>query len=500
VPRPATRRLAPALVLAAACGGGASPDPEQGSGPQDDAAPPPGPAVVEPRASLHEVEPPYLDEPGFWERDDFYVLRPGVEPLDRRPDEVLDPTAHGVRIVVFLPGDYRARSNGALPPGVLYVPASGTEDEPLLFTYAPFEGADILAAPHTAERIGASEARLISIRIWNETHQYFHGLTFRNGTSSCLMRRTSGSVIDRCLWHETSPQPLRIRFDAHHNVVQRCVFQRFEPALWGSGDTVAIQASDDACTHNRIVSNVVLNYTDSYQHTDRDGDAYGLGAGTILDNNFMGFTEEAFVQDDAGELLCGENSLDFKMGGTEAEPVLVTNNVFFGARAAKKGCAASGSGGYAITLQRRGTWIELRGNVFLDCDAGVFLNSIFQDTDPALGRIDPHHTIAGNVFSGIRSFATTFPDRTGRVLSGLGPAVFRDNRIVACERLMEREPPPNVGDLLIEDNTIHGPLELAPRERAQLEADGNIFREDAGETVLLRIPWVGRTLEYRGPP
>ena len=218
-------------------------------------------------------------------------MRPDVLPLDRWPDEVLFPTSHGIRIIVLLSGDYRARSNGALPPGVLYIEDSGTEQEPLLVTYASAEGADIATDPHPAERIGQSEARLVAFRIWNQTHQYFHGLTFRDGVSACLMRETSGSVVDRCLWHETGGQPLRIRFGAHHNLVQRCVMQRFDPAQWGSGDTVAIQVSDGACTHNRIVSNVILNYTDSYQHTDRDGEDYGLGAGTLIDNNFMGFSE-----------------------------------------------------------------------------------------------------------------------------------------------------------------------------------------------------------------
>ena len=199
--------------------------------------------------------------------------------------------------------------------------------------------------------------------------------------------------------------------------------------------------------------------------------------------------------------MCGENTLDFKMGGTEQEPVMVTNNVFFGVRAAKAGCAASGSGGYAITLHRRGTWVVLADNLFLDLDSGVFLNAFFLNVDQAQGRIDPHLTFTGNLFSGIRSFATAFPDRTGRVLSGSSPAVFSGNTIVDCERLMEREPVPGVGELVIEDNTIFGLLELAPRDTARLLADGNAIRAGvAGVPVTLHIPWVGRTLSYVAPP
>jgi len=484
--------LAPCLaLLGSACGSSGT-----------STVPAPGPEVVDHPPSAAERAVPYVGDPAaFWQRADLYVMDPELEPLDRWPDEVLFPATHGIRVIVLLPGDYRGRSNGALGDGTLYIEDSGTAAEPLLVTYASHVGADILAEPHPAERRAVSEARLSSIRVWNQTHQYFHGLTFRDGIASSLLRETSGTVIDRCLWHETTFQPLRIRFGAHHNVIQRCVMQRFDKASWTSGDTVAIQLSDGACTHNEILSNVILNYTDAYQHTDRDGEPYGLGAGTLVDSNIMGFTPEAYVQEDAGELMCGENTIDLKMGGTEFEPVRVTNNVFFGVRAALAGCAASGSGGYAVTCHRRGTWVEFTGNVFLDMDSGIFLNAYFQDVDPAQGRIDPHLTITDNLFTGIRSFATAFPARTGRVMSGTSPATFRLNRLVGCERLMEQEPVGGTGPLVIEANDIHGPLDLAPRSQAELEADGNTFHAASSlpETVL-RIPWVGRTIRFQSAP
>jgi len=475
-------------VLLPSCGGGAADAPEVTS--------------IERRVSAYEVMPPYAgDTEAFWNRADLYVMRPDLLPLDAWPDEVLFPNDHGVRVIVLLPGDYRARSDGSLPPGVLIIRGSGTQAEPILVTYASAEGADVFAEPHPAQRVGESEARLIAIRVFDEVHQYFHGLTFRDGVSAGNIFAASDIVIDRCVWHNTGAQPMRIRIDAHHNLVQRCVFQRFDSTTWGSGDTVAIQVSDGVCTHNRIVSNVILNFTDSYQHTDRDGDEYGLGAGTIIDNNFFGFTAEAYLAEPEGELMCGENSLDFKMGGTRAEPVLVTNNVFFGVRAAKAGCAASGSGGYAVTMHRRGTWIELNDNLFIDNDSGVFLNLFFLNVDQAQGRIDPNLTFARNVFSGIRSFATAFPSRTGRVLTGASGALFVDNRIVACERLMEREPAPGSGTLVLERNHIYGALELDPRDAARLVDDGNVIHVgEGGVPTELAIPWVDRTLEYLAPP
>ena len=457
--------------------------------------------AVPPRAaSALEVPAPYVDDPGFWQRDDLYVMTPDVEPLDLWPDEVLFPTDHGVRIVVLLPGDYRGRSNGSLGDGILYVASSGTETEPLLYTYAPAVGADLSETPHAATRVGGSEARLVGFRVWNQHHQVFRGLTFRDSVTSCLIRNATGIVVDGCVWHETGAQPLRIRFDSHRNTVQRCVFRRFDRESWGHNDTVAIQLSDDALTHNRIVSNVMLNYTDSYQHTDRDGDPYGLGAGTIVDNNFMGFTEHAYVESPDGELMCGENTIDMKMGGTEDEPVRISNNVFFGVRAAQANCAASGSGGYAVTLHRRGTWIELTDNLFVDCDSGVFLNAFFRETEPAQGRIDPHVTLRGNTFSGIRSFATAFPARTGRVVSGPSAAVFAGNTLVQCERLMEQEPFPGTGTFDATDNRVFGDLELAPRDEATLAADGNTFHP-AESTVIetLRVPWHDIELRYAVP-
>lgn len=478
-----------ATVLLAACGGGG------GGTPPEDAAPPPR------LTSVYEVDVPYIgDVDAFWARTDVYVMRPDVLPLDLWPDEVLFPSTHGIKIIVLLPGDYRGRSNGSLGDGVLYIAESGTQAEPLLVVFAPEEGADLTQTPHPAERFGESEALLTGFRIWNQTHQYLCGLTFANGIAACLMRETSHSTIDSCLWHETQFQPLRIRFGANHCLIQRCVMRRFQKDLWGSGDTVAIQVSDGTCTHNRIISNVVLNYTDSYQHTDRDGEPYGLGAGTLIDNNYFGFTSEAYVQDAAGELLCGENAIDMKMGGTQAEPVVISNNVFFGARAAQAGCAASGSGGYAVTLHRRGTWIEFTDNVFIDNDSGVFLNAFFLDNDASMGRIDPNITLTGNMFSGVTSYATAFPSRTGHVLTGTGAATFLDNILVGCDRLMEAEPIAGSGVLRIENNRLHGPLVLDPRDQPALEADGNVFLPPVGPaTSVMHIPWVGRTLRYATP-
>lgn len=483
--------LAVAALLMVACGGG-------GGGETAPAAPIP---LLEHGVSTYERDPAYfMDAAAFWARDDIYVMDPALEPRDRWPPEVLAPLDHGVRIIVLLPGDYTGRSNGSATDGWLYIPQSGTEQEPILVVYSPSVGADVFAQPHPAERRGESEARLVAVRVIGNAHQHFHGLTFADGFAPCLLFGATDCVFDRCLWHEVLGQPLRIRFDAQRNRVQRSVFRRFDRDSWGSGDTVAIQVSDGACTHNQIVSNVVLNYTDAYQHTDRDGEAYGLGAGTIIDNNVMGFTAEAYVQDGDNELLCGENAIDLKMGGTQAEPVLVTNNVFFGARAAQAGCAASGSGGYAVTLHRRGTWVHFEGNAFIDNDSGLFLNSMFLETDPAMGRIDPHWTFVDNLFTGTRSHADAFPSRTGRVMSGLSPAMFRANTILDSDRLMESEPAAGPWELAILDNRILGPLVLDPRDRPALEADGNVFGDaSAGETTRFRIPWHERYLEFQAP-
>lgn len=451
--------------------------------------------------STFEVETPYVSDPGFWDRDDLYVMRPDVEPLDLWPDEVLFPDEHGVRVIVLLPGDYRGRSNGRLSAGTLYIEDSGTSEQPILVTYAPEVGADLATVPHAAERRGLDEARLLSIRIFNQRFQHFHGLTFRDGAASSLLHTASDNVLDGCLWHETVPQPLRIRFNSLRNVVQRCVLQRFDPSQWGHNDIVAIQLSDQVLTDNCIVGNVILNYTDSYQHTDRDGEDYGLGAGTILDGNFMGFTHEAFLDEPNGQLLCGENTIDLKMGGTEQSPIRVTDNVFFGVRAAKAGCAASGSGGYAITCHRRGTWVEFEGNRFLDLDSGVFLNAFFLNTEASQGRIDPHLTFRDNLFSGVRSYSDAFPARTGRVFSGVSAATITGNVIVDAERLMEAEPLANTGDLVITGNDLHGPIELDPRDATRLTDDGNrlLPAEDGLRTRDLHVPWTDLVLRYRAP-
>jgi hypothetical protein len=133
--------------------------------------------------------------------------------------------------------------------------------------------------------------------------------------------------------------------------------------------------------------------------------------------------------------------------------------------------------------------------LFVAVDSGVFLNSFFLDVIPTKGRIDPHLAIRRNVFTGVRSRASAFPQRTGRVLSGATPATFTHNRIIDSERLMEREPAPGPWKLGIEDNHIYGSLELAPRNKPKLEAAGDVFYDRSpGKPADLRLPWVERTL------
>ena len=144
--------------------------------------------------------------------------------------------------------------------------------------------------------------------------------------------------------------------------------------------------------------------------------------------------------------------------------------------------------------------MEISDNLFVDVDSGIFLNAFFLNVDPTQGRVDPNLTITRNVFTGVRSYATAFPDRTGHVITGSSPATITYNHIVGSDRLMEREPAPGPWELAIEHNHIYGPLELAPRDRTRLEADGNVFHAiSETETKVLAIPWVGRTLRYLAP-
>ena len=101
------------LVVLGACGEG----PVEPAGDGD--VRPIGETQIPPRrTSRYEVDVPYVSNPtAFWARPDLYVMRPDVVPAKRWPDEVLYPSANGIKIIVLLPGDYRARSNGRLPAG-----------------------------------------------------------------------------------------------------------------------------------------------------------------------------------------------------------------------------------------------------------------------------------------------------------------------------------------------------------------------------------------------
>ena len=96
--------------------------------------------------------------------------------------------------------------------------------------------------------------------------------------------------------------------------------------------------------------------------------------------------------------------------------------------------------------------------------------------------------------------ADAFPSRTGRVMSGLSPALFQTNWILDSDRLMDTEPAAGPWSLDILDNQFVGPLVLDPRDQDGLEADGNVFvPSTASEVVRLAIPWHDRELEFFAP-
>lgn len=285
------------------------------------------------------------------------------------PDEVIRPRSHDIQRIELAAGDYSARNRGQLNP------------------------------VQACELVGIGRPILGNLNLWNWAPYQTDGYTIRGFRfTGTLDVRGSDCVIDDNEWHSAPRQPIRLRYGASRCTITNCLLTRDPP--FADSDIVGIQLSDGKCLDNRIIGNRIFNYTDAIQTTGRPGDGYGQFAGLQIRNNHMGFTDTVRTLGGSENIPGCENVLDFKAGGTAANPVVISNNVLFGVR------PNAGNPGYAITLHRLADHIQFRGNTIVNCEIGVFLNIQYRNADQLLGEFRPTYAWEQNTFVDIRPFGS----------------------------------------------------------------------------------------------
>jgi len=243
-------------------------------------------------------------------------------------------------------------------------------------------------------------------------------------TGASQISATSDSTVVECKFDCVNTQPLRIRSGSHRNVVSNCLFHRTSPIP--THDVVAIQFSDQANLFNEIVGCKILNYTDGIQTTHRKGELSGNAAGLLIYKCVIGHDKS--VQ----SCLGSEEALDFKIGGTPQDPVLVRDCYLFGTR------LNDTSSGYAVAVHIIAQHIKFENVTIADCEGGIFITEMKDDKNEWL-RSEMH--LEDVNFIDIHKAYNDNPKRTGYVIAGPNALKFENVNYINCDHILERDEP-----------------------------------------------------------
>lgn len=383
---------------------------------------------------------PLVIDQRFKERPDVFLMgvdTPGVGgDVNRWPAEVLEPSTHGIKYILFNIGvDYRNRTDHVRPPGNLYPVEGGSEADPVF--WIAYDAKAPVFRPkldHSAERAAKAafnfvEFSHLGIDGRDAKYIHVHGLSFSNQ----LNMHSTGCTIEACEWYNVQTNCIRFRFNATDNIVTDCYLHRLAP-FDTTQDVVAILFGQEGINvNNTITGCTILNYTDQVQTIDRNDLTTGSCPGLVISNNTMGFTPDMHLPD--GSMLEGlENVIDFKAGGTKDNPVTVRNNIIFGTR------PNSRTPGYAVVFHNLAEYFVFVNNTITDHDAGISLIGQWVDRDTSKSWVTPKVQLLDNLFLNIKDNGAPFNfSETGCVFSQSNPVdLFLRNEFKLCRKLFER--------------------------------------------------------------
>ena len=142
---------------------------------------------------------------------------------------------------------------------------------------------------------------------------------------------------------------------------------------------------------NYVINNELYDCTDGVQAWQNGP---GAVAGTVVENNDF-YTTAAY--DSGPTESCVENGLDWKTGGTLANPAKILHNRIWNFKANDTGCSATGAAGDAIAMNAQVSgdvsYVLIQNNIVLSSYRGI--------TTPNLGA--NHLSIIGNLIYNIDS-------------------------------------------------------------------------------------------------
>ena len=190
---------------------------------------------------------------------------------------------------------------------------------------------------------------------------------FYNGASNNIVNRLN---MKRYYYGIT------ISHQSNYNTIQNSYIDHMTHAGRAS-DNVGIAlitsgATDVITVGTKIINNDIRNAGDGIQLViSVVGSAIDY-AGTIIDSNMIWFdndiyTNGAGVYDPNGEYMAAENAMDFKTASQDsANPVIVSNNIMWGARSSDPVILGNGQGSLSVSHGDHTKHLKIRGNIYHD--------------------------------------------------------------------------------------------------------------------------------------
>jgi parallel beta helix pectate lyase-like protein len=259
---------------------------------------------------------------------------------------------------------------------------------------------------------GANQAKIQDITIDSTSYWIVHRLaTVGTGGYEHIKLRdgSSNNIINRVLSENSRVQGLLITNNSNNNTFQNSVIRNSQKIYGVSVYGISIGESSDAHVVNSEVYDIAGHLLQFYQTSIPS-------PGAVLENNDF-YTNSSMRTDcngnytTSGNCVVAEPSVSIKTDGTQAKPIQIIKNRFWGARRTDTTlcCDGGGEDGGLVNVvagAQSADWIAIKENVLLDAQSGI---SYYPSGSTRT-------SVIGNVVSKIKRYHSSFG--TGAIAMG----------------------------------------------------------------------------------
>ena len=200
-----------------------------------------------------------------------------------------------------------------------------------------------------------------------------------------------------------------------NNTIQQCRIQIDDISLHYDRAAIGLYnnaLSNISITNTKIIDNEIKNFVDGFQAIRNPESRTNLNyEGTIIDANKIFITSEIYtncsgLHDENGSCAYAENALDFKAASNNPNnPVIVSNNHFWGFRHSDQTNSDLGDSGVAIVMHFGVNNIQIFSNVIFNSNWAIVAGSV-RDGNYSLNNAK----IYKNIFTDIKSITVRLDD------------------------------------------------------------------------------------------